>query len=96
MNSAGRKDHAPRSRLVLAVLLALLPAAFIAGRATDPQRLTVRQMEAVPVPRELPPGLYRLHDAGEGVTCWRMDGREGISCLPDQWLASARIEADAP
>jgi hypothetical protein len=87
---------------VYALLLAM-PVAFVAGRATDPSRFTIRQAEAAPAPRDLPAGIVRLHDASNEVTCWLVSGRvadsgyatTGLSCLPDQWLASARIE-DTP
>lgn len=83
-------------RLKWVALVALFPAAFMVGqmlaRSGAP---TVRAAEATPVPSELPPGIVRFHDAGEGVTCWDRRGG-GLSCLPDQWLASARDDGGAP
>ena len=78
-------------------ILAVLVSATLGGMAGANlaaafDRPTVRELEARPEPSALPRGLKRFHDASEGVTCWRMDGREGISCLPDQWLASARMD----
>lgn len=72
-----------------ALILVVLVAAVVAGRVTAP-RLTVRAVESAPVPRALPANVERFHDAEEEVTCWRPIGSGGISCLPDQWLASAR------
>ena len=74
----------------LSIVLTLL-AAVVAGRATAP-RFSVRDAEATPIPRVLPIGVQRFHDAQEGVTCWRVEGSGGISCLPDQWLASAQLQ----
>ncbi len=75
-------------RLRMMIMLALLPVAFIAGRVTEPNRFTIRQAEATPVPSALPIGVDTFHDASEEVTCWRIE--RGLSCLPDQWLASAK------
>lgn len=94
----------PRLRYAIYALLMLLPVAFVAGRVTDPGRSTIREAEAAPVPRALPEGIDRFHDASEAVTCWRTSGvaaggyetGSGLSCLPDQWLASARIESATP
>lgn len=85
-----------RMRLVLLLLLAALPLAFAIGRGTAEHGLTVRAAEAAPAPSELPYDISRFHDAAQGVTCWRATSgggsytTTGISCLPDQWLASAR------
>lgn len=95
-------DVAPRIRVVVLCLLALLPVAFFGGRYVGLLRnaTTVSAIESRPVPRELPAGIDRFHDAAEGVTCWRAwkfdsegSGAVGVSCLPDQWLASTRQEA---
>lgn len=100
MNNLRRSDDRPRARFVAYALLIMLPLAFIAGRATDPSRLTIREAEAVPMPRELPEGVDRFHDAAAGVTCWRAwkyrvggaGDAAGISCLPDAALEAAWIE----
>lgn len=86
---------------ILAGALLVLLAAFIAGRCSAPLLdgvTTIRQAEAAPVPRALPANVDRFHDASEEVTCWRLQNAtgSGLSCLPDQWLASARIETDRP
>ena len=93
-----RTDDRPlRNFAMLALIVTLIVAllCFYAGRVSGARSvaLTVRQVEAAPAPRELPAEVERFHDATEGVTCWRTGvGRraEGISCLPDQWLATAR------
>ncbi len=83
---------------VVIAFLVLMLAAFVAGRATDPERFTIADAESEPVPRALPMDVRKFHDATEEVTCWLSDrgATVGLACLPDQWLASARIEADAP
>lgn len=92
-------DYAPRARIVLVALLCMLPVAFVTGRVSGP-RETVRSAEATPVPSALPMNVDRFHDASEDVTCWQLKGAYGkpvgLACLPDQWLASARIEVDTP
>lgn len=83
-------------RLRVMGLLILLPLVYGLGRCSGPMLDgATREANATPVPRELPLGVERFHDAAEGATCWRAGG-PGLSCLPDQWLASARAEADAP
>lgn len=95
-------DKSPVRWVVYAALVAIL-VAFIAGRVS--QRVpgsTISEAEAAPVPRELPRKVSRFHDAEQGAMCWVTSeysdgsGVGGISCLPDQWLAPARIEADQP
>ena len=86
-----RRSH----RGIVIVLLAALPIAFAVGRGTADRGLTIRQAEAAPVaaPRELPLGITRFHDVAYGVTCWRANPgstNTPISCLPDQWLLTAR------
>jgi len=83
-----------RLRLCVTGLVVLIPLAAFVGRmsAQDAQGQTVRQVEALPEPAALPRGVSRFHDAVEEVTCWTHV--KGLSCLPDQWLASARIETD--
>lgn len=85
-------DRPLRWRVML--VLALLPVVFVVGRVTAP-RWTVAEAEAAPTPRALPVGVERFHDASEAVTCWQRAGA-GLSCLPDQWLASATAEGGAP
>lgn len=85
-----------RMRLVLLLLLAALPLVFAIGRGTGERGMTVRAAETAPAPSELPYGVKRFHDASQGVTCWVTGpyvdtyNLTGVSCLPDQWLASAR------
>lgn len=90
---ARRATDRPWRPYIIAVLLLML-AALIAGRVTAP-RFTVRAAEAVPSPSALPPGVATFHDTEQDVTCWIAQG-VGMSCLPDQWLASARLEDAAP
>jgi hypothetical protein len=96
MNNDNRRigDHGGIVRAVL--LFAVLLISFIGGRATSPGRVTIREAEATPVASELPYGIERFHDASNEVTCWTAHGyrENGLSCLPDQWLASARINDD--
>jgi hypothetical protein len=80
-----RSRSNPHLVATLCIVLVAL-ATFIAGRSTAPGRVTVRQAEAAQI--------VRLHDAEQAVTCWRVVGGDGLSCLPDQWLASARIDAE--
>lgn len=83
-------------------LVMLLPIAFWTGRLTSRAGPTVRAVEAKPVPRELPAGVDRFHDAARAVTCWvtrdsmYLNGAPsygGISCLPDDHLANGRQTA---
>ncbi len=87
-----------RLRLCVTGLIVLIPLAAFVGRmsAQDAQGQTVRQVEALPEPAALPADIHRFHDAVEEVTCWTFGTSTsgGIACLPDQWLASARIETD--
>lgn len=101
MNDFNRRhdDYAPRARTIVMILVMLIPVAFVAGWTTTPDHAkgpTVRDIEGVPVPRELPAAVERFHDAAEGVTCWRTNvgysTGEGISCLPDQWLLTAQAD----
>lgn len=94
-----RADDRPlRNFAMLALIVTLIVAllCFYAGgvnalRSIEP---TVRQVEAKPVPRELPEGVARFHDSANSVTCWVTDSIRhngdpaygGISCLPDQLL----------
>lgn len=99
-------SRVPVGAIVAGALLVLL-AAFIAGLCSGPLLdgvPTIREAEAAPVPRALPENVARFHDASEEVTCWVVHSASvtdshyaaGVSCLPDQWLASARIETDRP
>lgn len=88
-------DRPWRPAIMIALMVAA--AAFIAGRVTGQIGLeSVREAEAKPVPSELPHNVQRWHDAANGVTCWQLgEARSqgaGISCLPDQWLATARLD----
>lgn len=101
MNDRNRRaDDRPRIRFVVYALLLALPVAFVAGRVTEPSRVTVRQAEASPVPRDLPDSIERFHDAVAGVTCWRVmkpvDGYTvSISCLPDAVLEATWVTGGA-
>ena len=84
-------------RPAIMVALVVAAAAFIAGRVTGQIGLeSVRDADAKPMPSELPPHVKRWHDATNGVTCWQLGEAwskgAGISCLPDQWLATARLD----
>lgn len=85
--------------VLLGVVLFAVGIAY--GRA-DSSAATVREIEAQPVPRALPDGVSKFHDATDGVTCWTSThiGRAGreigsMACMPDAWLASARDDAQA-
>lgn len=94
MNNHNRRSTDGGLRVRVICLLALLPVAFVGGRYTggvESGVQTVRQVEATPQPRALPAGISRFHDASEEVTCYQVSGAPSISCLPDQWLASARV-----
>jgi hypothetical protein len=87
--------------LRVTLVFVLLVMAFVTGRVTAPGRETIREAEAAPVPSALPGNVTTFHDASNEVTCWRavqsgpqFSTQVSISCLPDQWLASARAEAD--
>ena len=76
-----------REHLIAAVsLIVVALTCFIAGRATAPGRVTVRDAEAAA-------NVVVLHDAVNEATCWRITGGDGLACLPDQWLARAQLEA---
>ncbi|MEP7041886.1 MAG: hypothetical protein ABI843_02420 [Dokdonella sp.] len=80
----------------------LLLGAFIAGRITGPSMIKADarivasgQQIPRPVPLALPDDVVKFYDASDDVTCWRVrnadaDEAGGISCLPQQWLVSAR------
>lgn len=96
-----RWDDVSRVRWVAYAALVAVLVAFIAGRVSGrAPGSTIASAEAAPVPSDLPRQVSRFHDASQGVTCWLAsnysNGVGGISCLPDQWLASWRIEADQP
>ena len=99
-NPQRRADDRPRVGLVAGVF-ACAVSAFIAGRLTAPTVVAaLSEAHATPVPRALPEGIEKFHDASEDVTCWmlhqyRYDGPISLACLPDQWLASARAQ-EAP
>ncbi len=83
-------------RLVVMILLALLPVAFVGGQLTGTGfTQAVREANAAPVPRALPDGITKFHDASDEVTCWRASDPmraqgnvASIACLPDAALAS--------
>lgn len=84
MNSALHRVTDRPFRIRAMALLALLPFAFIGGCISGASDVDA------PVPRALPLDVKKFHDASAEVTCWQATGSGGISCLPDQWLASAR------
>lgn len=75
----------------------LAAAAFFLGTETGPAVVAAARSDhgVRPEPHALPLDVTKFHDASEEVTCWRREGG-GISCLPDQWLASARAQDGAP
>lgn len=87
-----RADDRPRRLAVMCVFAAIV-CSFVAGRLTGRSLAeTVRQAEGRPSPAALPEGIDRIHDASEEVTCWIDRTAGSLSCLPDQWLASARLD----
>ena len=68
-----------------AIFLCLLGAVVV---WTDQQR----RVESTPIPRALPAGVTKFHDASDEVTCW-VHPQGGMACLPDNWLASMAEEA---
>jgi hypothetical protein len=87
-------DPSLRRILVASFLLAVASVAFQMGRITATDAVAAVRDEK-PIPRALPDDVVKFHDASEEVTCWKLNngyGRDvGISCLPDQWLASSRV-----
>lgn len=83
------QDCVLRARLTVIAILMMLPVAFEIGRVTGPHIMKVRDVEAAPVPNELPVDVSRFRDPAVGATCWRIDGG-GLACVPDQWLLFAR------
>jgi hypothetical protein len=85
-----------RTKAIAFVLFApfVLTCLFMAGRAYESQQIK----HWPPVPRALPEGVTKFHDASDEVTCWKIDDRFGnaISCLPDIALTHGRIEGGAP
>lgn len=92
MNSQARRATDRPSRVRAMCLLALLPVAFVLGRCSGPAfTIAVSDADALPVPRALPEGIAKFHDASDEVTCWHfVNSQHGLACLPDQWLAGAR------
>jgi hypothetical protein len=93
-NTTNRRttDRPRRAKVLFAIAFAAI--VYFTGYATGPAVTQAlhdeAQRNAHPVPRALPEGVSKFHDASEEVTCWREDA--SISCLPDQWLASARVD----
>lgn len=87
------------SRLTALLVLLSLPIVYAIGWISGPGQTSIRDAEAVPVPRELPIDVSRFHDATAGVTCYRIgavvSSRAALSCLPDRWLLPAR-EVETP
>jgi hypothetical protein len=80
---------------VIACLAIVVAGAYLGGVATGPSVVAAmeeqREQDTRPVPRALPEGITKFHDATEEVTCWRTNrSNSSIACLPDQWLATAR------
>ena len=99
MNSPRRRSSDRPLRIRVMCLLALMPVAFVLGQCLGRAgSTTVREAEATPVPRALPDGIVKFHDASDEVTCWaatrgdQVQNYAGVSCMPDAWLASARID----
>jgi hypothetical protein len=87
-------DQSLRRILLASFLLMVVSVAFQVGRVTATVVIAAARDEK-PIPRALPDDVVKFHDASEEVTCWKLNngyGRDvGISCLPDQWLASSRV-----
>ena len=72
---------------------AALAAALLALAGCEPA--TPEQVAARKLTNPAP-GVEAIHDEARGVTCWRIGGDRGISCLPDWMLDhSARMMFDA-
>jgi len=73
--------------LFYAVMLGLLLGAVVLWSEQP------RRVESTPIPRALPAGVTKFHDASDEVTCW-VHPQGGMACLPDNWLASMAEEAE--
>jgi hypothetical protein len=90
-----------RTKAITIILIAafLFTCIFMAGRASVDGTPSPRWSPSMP--RALPDGVTKFHDASDEVTCW-MTGKRlsvssvAISCLPDRALTRGRIEGGAP